>query len=70
LRSRNYINLTITGKHAAPQWLTMDQAIEHCTRGISIWDWASNDNGEPDVVLAAAGDITDTRDNGSSLNFG
>ncbi|MBN9398025.1 phosphoketolase family protein [Candidatus Saccharibacteria bacterium] len=57
LRSRNYINLTITGKHAAPQWLTMDQAIEHCTRGISIWDWASNDNGEPDVVLAAAGDI-------------
>lgn len=56
-KSRNYINLTITGKHAAPQWLTMDQAIEHCTRGISVWEWASNDNGNPDVVLAAAGDI-------------
>lgn len=56
-RSRNYINLTITGKHAAPQWLTMEQAVEHCTRGASIWEWASNDNGNPDVVLAAAGDI-------------
>lgn len=57
LKSRNYINLTITGKHAAPQWLTMDQAIEHCTRGVGIWDWASNDAGEPDVVMACAGDI-------------
>ncbi len=56
LRSRNYINLTICGKHDAPQWLTMDQAIEHCTRGIGIWDWASNDNGDPDVVMACAGD--------------
>lgn len=57
LKSRNYINLTITGKHAAPQWLTMDQAIEHCTRGVGIWDWASNDVGGPDVVMACAGDI-------------
>lgn len=57
LKSRNYINLTITGKHAAPQWLTMDQAIEHCTRGVGIWDWASNDAGGPDVVMACAGDI-------------
>lgn len=58
LRSRGYINLTITGKHEAPQWLTMEQAVEHCTKGVSIWDWASTDNGEePDVVMAAAGDI-------------
>lgn len=58
LRSRGYINLTVTGKHEAPQWLTMDQAVEHCTKGISVWDWASTDKGgEPDVVMAAAGDI-------------
>ncbi len=58
LRSRNYINLTITGKHPAPQWLTMDQAIEHCTLGAGKWDWASSDgNDEPDVVMACAGDI-------------
>ena len=57
LKSRNYINLTITGKHNSPQWLTMDEAIEHCTRGIGVWDWASNDNGEPDVVMACAGDV-------------
>ncbi len=58
LRSRGYINLTITGKHEAPQWLTMDQAVEHCTKGISVWNWASTDNGgEPDVVMVAAGDI-------------
>ncbi len=58
LRSRNYINLTITGKHDGPQWLTMDEAIEHCTKGVSVWDWASNDQaGEPDVVMACAGDI-------------
>ncbi|OYX43484.1 phosphoketolase [Candidatus Saccharibacteria bacterium 32-49-12] len=58
LSSRGYINLTITGKHLAPQWLNMDQAIEHCTKGIGVWDWASNDNGgDPDVVMAAAGDI-------------
>ena len=59
LRSRNYINLTICGKHEAPQWLTMEQAVEHCTAGVSVWDWASNDQDveEPDVVMAAAGDI-------------
>jgi len=57
LKSRNYINLTITGKHPAPQWLTMAQAVEHCTRGIGTWDWACNDMGQPDVVMACAGDI-------------
>lgn len=58
LRSRGYINLTITGKHEAPQWLTMDQAVEHCSKGLGTWDWASTDaNDEPDVVMAAAGDI-------------
>jgi len=57
LHSRNYINLTICGKHDSPQWLTMEQAIRHCTLGISIWDWASNDEGDPDVVMACAGDI-------------
>ena len=58
LRSRGYINLTVTGKHEAPQWLTMDQAVEHCTKGVGVWEWASNDNGQdPDVVMAAAGDI-------------
>jgi xylulose-5-phosphate/fructose-6-phosphate phosphoketolase len=58
LRSRNYINLTITGKHESPQWLTMDEAIDHCSAGVGIWQWASNDNGnEPDVVMACAGDV-------------
>ncbi len=58
LRSRGYINLTITGKHEAPQWLTMEQAVEHCTKGLGVWDWASTDgNEEPDVIMAAAGDI-------------
>lgn len=58
LRSRNYINLTITGKHASPQWLSMDEAIEHCTKGVGVWDWASNDqHGEPDVVMVCAGDV-------------
>ena len=58
LRSRGYINLTITGKHESPQWLTMDQAIEHCSKGLGVWEWASTDNGaEPDVVMAAAGDV-------------
>ncbi len=58
LKSRNYINLTITGKHDSPQWLSMSEAIEHCTKGVSVWDWASNDQGgEPDVVMACAGDV-------------
>lgn len=58
LRSRNYINLTIVGKHDSPQWLSMSEAVEHCTKGVGIWDWASNDNGQdPDVVMACAGDV-------------
>lgn len=58
LRSRNYINLTICGKHDGLQWLTMESAIEHCTKGIGAWNWASNDHGtEPDVVMACAGDV-------------
>ncbi|KAA0890610.1 phosphoketolase [Pusillimonas sp. ANT_WB101] len=57
LRSRNYVNVVVAGKHALPQWLTMDAAVVHCTEGIGIWPWASNDqNGEPDVVMACCGD--------------
>jgi xylulose-5-phosphate/fructose-6-phosphate phosphoketolase len=58
LRSRNYINVIVAGKQPSPNWLTMDQAILHCTRGIGIWDWASNDQGgEPDIVMACCGDV-------------
>ena len=58
LRSRNYVNLVVAGKQLAPQWLTMDQAVKHCTAGVGIWDWASNDQGgEPDVVMACCGDV-------------
>ncbi|HXB94990.1 MAG TPA: phosphoketolase family protein, partial [Puia sp.] len=58
LRSRHYVNVIVAGKHPAPQWLTMEQAVLHCTKGVGIWDWASNDQGaEPDVVMAAAGDV-------------
>jgi xylulose-5-phosphate/fructose-6-phosphate phosphoketolase len=57
LRSRHYVNVIVAGKHALPQWLTMEQAVVHCTEGIGIWDWASNDQGsEPDVVMACCGD--------------
>ena len=57
LRSRHYVNVVIAGKHALPQWLTMDAAVVHCTEGVGIWQWASNDeDGEPDVVLACCGD--------------
>ena len=57
LRSRDYINVVVAGKHALPQWLSMDEAVVHCTEGIGIWDWASNDQGsEPDVVMACCGD--------------
>lgn len=57
LCSRNYVNVVVAGKHALPQWLTMDAAVTHCTKGIGIWQWASNDQGaEPDVVLACCGD--------------
>jgi len=57
LRSRHYVNVVVAGKHALPQWLTMDEAVVHCTEGIGIWQWASNDqNSEPDVVMACCGD--------------
>ncbi len=58
LRSRNYVNVIVAGKQPAPQWLTMDQAVRHCTAGLGIWEWASNDQGgEPDVVMACCGDV-------------
>ena len=58
LRSRHYVNVVIAGKYQAPQWLSMDAAVEHCTRGIGVWQWASSDQGtEPDVVMACCGDV-------------
>lgn len=59
LRSRSYVNLVIAGKHPeALQFMNMDEAVEHCTQGLSIWGWASNDqNAEPDIVMASAGDV-------------
>ncbi|WP_422931677.1 phosphoketolase family protein [Singulisphaera sp. PoT] len=58
LRSMDYVNVIVAGKQPAPQWLTMDEAIKHCTAGIGIWEWASTDKGfEPDIVLACAGDV-------------
>jgi xylulose-5-phosphate/fructose-6-phosphate phosphoketolase len=59
LRSRHYVNVIVAGKQPAPQWLGMDAAEEHCARGVGIWSWASNEggDGEPDVVLACAGDV-------------
>jgi xylulose-5-phosphate/fructose-6-phosphate phosphoketolase len=58
LRSRDYINVVVAGKQPAPQWLTMDQAIKHCSQGLGVWEWASNDKGgEPDVVMACCGDV-------------
>jgi xylulose-5-phosphate/fructose-6-phosphate phosphoketolase len=58
LRSRNYINVIVAGKQPALQWLDMDAAVAHCTVGIGIWEWASNDaNAEPDAVMACAGDV-------------
>jgi len=58
LRSRDYVNVVVAGKQPSPQWLTMEQAIMHCTAGIGIWEWASNDKGsEPDVVMACCGDV-------------
>ena len=58
LRSRHYVNVIVAGKHPAPQWLSMEEAVLHCTKGVSIWGWASNDQeSEPDVVMAAAGDV-------------
>ncbi len=58
LRSRHYVNVVIAGKHPAPQWLAMDAAVAHCTEGIGIWRWASNDQDvSPDVVMACCGDV-------------
>ena len=58
LRSRNYVNVIVAGKSPQPTWLSMDDAELHCTRGIGIWEWASSDDGgEPDVVMACAGDV-------------
>jgi xylulose-5-phosphate/fructose-6-phosphate phosphoketolase len=58
LRSRHYVNCIIAGKHPAPQWLSMEDAVLHCTKGVGMWSWASNDqDSEPDVVMAAAGDV-------------
>ena len=57
IRSRNYVNVMVASKHPRPQWLTMEQAVKHCTQGIGIWEWASNDqDSEPDVVMACCGD--------------
>lgn len=57
IRSRNFVNVIVSSKHPRPQWLTMEQAVRHCTQGIGIWEWASNDQGaEPDVVMACCGD--------------
>jgi xylulose-5-phosphate/fructose-6-phosphate phosphoketolase len=58
LRSRHYVNVVIAGKHPAPHWLTMDAAVKHCSEGIGIWQWASNDQDiTPDVVMACCGDV-------------
>jgi xylulose-5-phosphate/fructose-6-phosphate phosphoketolase len=58
LRSRNFVNVIVAGKQPQAQWLDMDAAIKHCTAGVGIWEWASNDQGaEPDVVMACAGDV-------------
>src|SRR5215210_2498963 len=57
LRSRNYVNVIVAGKQPALNFLSIDDAILHCTRGLGIWDWASNDGGEPDVVMACCGDV-------------
>jgi xylulose-5-phosphate/fructose-6-phosphate phosphoketolase len=57
LRSRDYINVIVAGKQPELQWLEMDAARKHCARGASVWEWASNDAGDPDVVLACAGDV-------------
>ncbi len=58
LRSRDFVNVIVAGKQPQPQWLDMESAIKHCSAGIGIWEWASNDRGgEPDVVMGCAGDV-------------
>ena len=57
LKTKNYVNVIVASKHPRPQWLSMDEAVKHCTQGIGIWEWASNDQGkEPDIVMACAGE--------------
>ena len=57
IKSKNYVNAIVASKHPSYQWLTMEQAVKHCTQGVGIWEWASNDNGEePDIVMACCGD--------------
>ena len=57
IRSRNYVNCIVASKHPRPQWLTMEQAVKHCSQGVGIWQWASTDHGaEPDIVMACCGD--------------
>ena len=57
IKTKNYINVIVASKHLRPQWLTMEEAVKHCTQGIGVWGWASNDQGEePDIVMACAGD--------------
>ncbi len=57
LRSRHYVNVIVAGKQPSPVWMDMDAAVAHCTKGLGVWNWASNDNGDPDVVMACAGDV-------------
>jgi xylulose-5-phosphate/fructose-6-phosphate phosphoketolase len=57
LRSRNYVNVVVAGKQPSLNYLTMDEAVLHCTRGIGIWEWASNDAGDPDVIMGCCGDV-------------
>jgi xylulose-5-phosphate/fructose-6-phosphate phosphoketolase len=57
LRSRDYVNVVVSGKQPIHNWLDMDAAVLHCTRGVGVWEWASNDHEDPDVVLACAGDV-------------
>ncbi len=57
LRSRSYVNVIVAGKNQALQWLNMEEAVKHCTKGIGEWKWACNDNGSPDLVMACCGDI-------------
>jgi xylulose-5-phosphate/fructose-6-phosphate phosphoketolase len=58
LRSRNYVNVVVAGKQPSPQWLTIEEAIEHCAEGVGVWPWASSDgDGKPDVVMACCGDV-------------
>lgn len=56
MKTKNYVNVIVASKHPRPQWLTKDQAKEHCTRGLGIWDFASNDDGNPDIVMACCGE--------------